>query len=170
MRDAMVFAGEFTDLRSRGIHQALALLLVLGTLAGVLVLGVELVKAVQAESLRRAAWLILGAGIGLLMLAPLPLVTSVTISSPAVQCGRPLLSRPDIQRDLQQGAMSTAAENCVRAFSHNRTKSGAILLVSTLLAVIAIGLFALDRARHRPRSSRLDARAVEGSVPLMQLP
>jgi len=155
----MVIAGEFTDLRSSGSHQGLAFVLFIAGLVAVVALAVILAKAVQAEPLRRAGWIILAAALGLLMVAPLPLVMNVNITTPAIQCGRPVLTRPDLHHDLEQPSMASAAERCIRAFSHERSVASGWLLSAVLLAAGAAGLFAVDtvRRRHRMAPPCLDA-------------
>jgi hypothetical protein len=151
VKQSMVIAGEFTDLRSSGSHQGLAFVLFVAGVVAIVALAVVVAKAVQARSLRRAAWLILGAALGLLMVAPLPLVMNVSIAAPATQCGLPVLSRPDIQRDLQQPEMASTAEHCIRAFSHERGMALGLLLAAVVLVAGAAGLFALDTVRHGHR-------------------
>jgi hypothetical protein len=157
---AAVFSGDFDDLRNRGSSQLVAFLMFLLMAVGIVVLAVLVVKAVQAEGLRRAGWLVLCASVILLLLAPLPLVVDVTIGRDSVQCGHPLLSRPDIQAARLQPGGAAAADACLNSFSRRRALAAQTLLLAVAGVLIAGGLFLRAQTIDR-RSARADRSSAE---------
>jgi len=162
-------AGEFHDLRNPTASGSTGLLMFLVAALGLVLMVVLGVKAIDAEGSRRAGLLVLMASVVLVMAAPWPTVQSVTLAEPAIECGHPYLSRPDIDEAARQPATAEAAQLCRDEFSHRRLATaaglglaglgvlvGAVLLVGSRGPSIRSSQPTRDRERTRTRAS-LDA-------------
>lgn len=138
----MVLAGEFTDLREPGTEHLLGVVLLLVVMLSVGVLVAVGIKAAGAVGRWRAGWVVLALAIVTLTVAPAPVVFTVDVKTPIwpIQCGRPLLDRPDMDRAAEQPTTALSAAQCQEVFESRRELSARLLAASGALGVLGAGL------------------------------
>lgn len=145
----ILFAGEFTDLRG----PRLGTLAVVGLLVFYLLLlvafGRVVVGAISRDGIERYGRIAASVGLVFLAIAPIPLLSSVKIESPTIQCGRPLLARSDFDELPIQPMRIEKIEKCEFVFHQRRVTSVSLLISSILFCLAGLGLLAINASRNR---------------------
>jgi hypothetical protein len=147
----VIFGSEYPDLRDPGSHQGLGLVLSLLGLGAIALFVWVVVKAVDGEGRRRAAWLVLAAAVALLVIAPIPLVQPVTLANTA-SCGHPLLQRDDLRRAVEASPSNVPVRLCIAELARHRRRGVLILLSAGVLGAVSVGLFVASRRSRAPSS------------------
>ena len=122
-------------------------------IVGVVAMIVLALHAANENGRRRVGWLLALTSVGLLLAFPLPLLMNADNADAAgagalaIDCGRPLLSRPDIEVATAPPDLATAAGFCLREFSRRRTVAGAILILAGVTSLVAALLLLGPRRR-----------------------
>ena len=136
-----------------GDHHWIAGVAFVAFLVGVVAMIVLALHAANENGRRRVGWLLVLTSVGLLLASPLPLLVNVDNADAAgaralaIDCGRPLLSRLDIDAAIVQPDLAGAAGFCQREFSRRRTVAGVILILAGL-AGLASALLLLGPRRR----------------------
>jgi hypothetical protein len=145
----ILFAGEFTDLRG----PRLGTLAVVGLLVFYLLLlvafGRVVVGAIAREGIARYGRSAVAVGFVFFAIAPIPLLSSIKIDSPAIQCGRPLLARSDFDAIPIQPMRTEKIEKCESVFHQRRVTSVSLLISGFLFCLAGLGLLAINASRNR---------------------
>ena len=134
---ALVFAGEFTDLRGPRIGVAATFGLIAIVIIGLAGIARVVSSAVRSEGRRRWSWAAMATGIALILLAAVPLLVDVDIREPAVKCGRPLLSRDDLDTSARSSASHEKAMVCQRRLDDRRRLALGLATSGSLFVVAA---------------------------------
>ena len=147
-----IIAGEFTDLRGPriGIFAAFGLIAIL--ILGVAEIAYLVSRALRSEGRGRRSWAAIAIGLAVILLAAVPLITSVNIDEPSVQCGRPLLARAELDTIALDPIAQDKAVACRQRLDARRNlalglvASGSFIVVAT--AIISFVSVRTDRRRE----------------------